>query len=254
MTDALNERIARLEAEIEAVKREMQDLTYTVSHDLRADLRHILAFAEIVQEDYAQQLDAEGQSHLATITGAAKHMGKLMDGLLAYSRLGTVPLQPVALDLSPVVGDICSELAQRHSGLPLQWQVAQDLPTVLVDQALFRQALEYILDNAMKFSAQRSPACVEVGWEREAAQDAAPTDPPMATLWVRDNGAGFNPEMTGKLFHVFARLHSQRDFEGIGMGLALTRKIVERHGGKVSAEGVVDAGCCIRVTVPLACA
>ena len=254
MTDALNQRIARLEAEIEAVKREMQDFTYTVSHDLRADLRHILAFAEIVQEDYAQQLDAEGQSHLATITGAAKHMGKLMDGLLAYSRLGTVPLQPVALDLSPVVGDICSELAQRHSGLPLQWQVAHDLPTVLVDQALFRQALEYILDNAMKFSAQRSPACVEVGWEREAAQDAAPTDPPMATLWVRDNGAGFNPEMTGKLFHVFARLHSQRDFEGIGMGLALTRKIVERHGGKVSAEGAIDGGCCIRVTVPLACA
>ena len=254
MTDALNQRIARLEAEIEAVKREMQDFTYTVSHDLRADLRHILAFAEIVQEDYAQQLDAEGQSHLATITGAAKHMGKLMDGLLAYSRLGTVPLQPVAVDLCPVVGDICSQLEQRHSGQRVQWQIAQDLPVVLVDQALFRQVLEYLLGNAVKFSAQRSSACIEVGWEREAAQDAASTGPAMATLWVRDNGAGFNPEMTAKLFHVFARLHSQRDFEGIGMGLALTRKIVERHGGKVSAEGAIDGGCCIRVTVPLACA
>jgi light-regulated signal transduction histidine kinase (bacteriophytochrome) len=254
MTDALNERIARLEAEIEAVKREMQDFTYTVSHDLRADLRHILAFAEIVQEDYAQQLDAEGQSHLATITGAAKHMGKLMDGLLAYSRLGAVPLQPVPVELCPVVGEICHQLAERHPGQLLQWQVAQDLPVVLVDQALFRQVLEYLLGNAVKFSAQRSPACIEVGWAREAAQDAALAEPAMATLWVRDNGAGFNPEMTGKLFHVFARLHSQRDFEGIGMGLALTRKIVERHGGTVSAEGVVNGGCCIRVTVPLACA
>ena len=226
--------VAALQAELAKVRAELKDFTYTVSHDLRADLRHILAFAEIVQEDAGPQLDAQAQAHLATITGSARHMGVLMDGLMEYSRLGSVSLQPDAVPLSPMVSDICANLQAKHPLRPVEWRIADDLPVVQADATLLRQALAHVLDNALKFSAARTPAVIAV--EREGA-----------TIVVRDNGVGFNPAAQDKLFHVFARLHSQRDFAGIGMGLALTRKILERHGGTVSAQGVVDGGCCVRI-------
>lgn len=228
--------VAALQAELATVRGELKDFTYTVSHDLRADLRHILAFAEIVQEDAGPQLDAQAQAHLATITGSARHMGVLMDGLMAYSRLGTVALQREAVALSPMVQDICASLQAKHLQRPVEWRLACDLPVVQADATLLRQALAHVLDNALKFSASCTPAVIAV--ERDGA-----------TIVVRDNGVGFNPAAQSKLFQVFSRLHSQRDFAGIGMGLALTRKIVQRHGGTVSAQGVVDGGCCVRIAL-----
>ena len=228
--------IETLRAELDAARAELQDFTYTVSHDLRADLRHILAFAEIVQEDAGPQLDAEAQSHLATITGAARHMGMLMDGLMAYSRLGTVALRLESVPLRPMVLEICEALQAKHPQRGLEWRIADELPVVQADASLMRQALEHLLGNALKFTAPRALAVIAV--ESDGA-----------ALVVRDNGVGFNPAMQSKLFHVFGRLHSQRDFDGIGMGLALTQKIIQRHGGTVSAEGVVDGGCCVRIVI-----
>ncbi len=228
--------IEALRNALAAARAELQDFTYTVSHDLRADLRHILAFAEIVQEDAGPQLDAEARSHLATITGAARHMGLLMDGLLAYSRLGAVDLRIEAVPVRPVVMEICAALQARYPQRVLEWRVADDLPTVQADAALLRQALEHVLGNAVKFTAARDVAVVAV--ESDGA-----------ALVVRDNGVGFNPAAQSKLFHVFGRLHSQREFDGIGMGLALTHKIVQRHGGTVSAQGELDGGCSVRIAL-----
>lgn len=243
MTDPKDARIAALEAELAAVRADVQEFTYTVSHDLRAQLRHILAYAEIVQEDAGPQLDAEAQSHLSTITGAARHMGVLMDGLMAYARLGTVPLQLVAQPVRPLLLEVCQALQASHPGRVLEWCIADDFPEVLADTELLRQVWTHVLTNALKFTRPRAQALVEVGWE------SAPG--PSCVLYVRDNGVGFRADQQAKLFHVFQRLHSPRDFEGIGMGLALTRKLVERHAGTVWAEGGVDAGCCIRFTLPL---
>ena len=243
MTDPQDERIAALEAELAAVRADVQEFTYTVSHDLRAQLRHILAYAEIVQEDAGPQLDAEVLSHLATITGAARQMGALMDGLMAYARLGTVPLQAVAQPVRPLLLEVCQALQTQHPGRVLEWHIADDFPEVCADADLLRQAWSHVLGNALKFTRPRDQALVEVGWEAGAGG--------VCVLYVRDNGVGFHAGQQAKLFHVFQRLHSPREFEGIGMGLALTRKVVERHGGTVWAEGGVDAGCCIRFTLPL---
>ena len=240
MSDALphpDAVIAGLRAELAAAQAELQEFSYTVSHDLRADLRHILAFAEIVQEDAGPQLDAETRSHLATITGAARHMGVLMDGLMAYSRLGTVPVHMESVPLLPLVQKICEGLQAKSPQRAVQWRIAEDLPSVQADGQLLGQALEHVLGNADKFTATRALAVMEVGYEDGA-------------LFVRDNGVGYNPSMQPKLFRVFGRLHSAREFDGVGMGLALTRKIVERLGGHVSAQGQPDSGCCVRITLP----
>ena len=243
MTDPQDARIAALEAELAAVRADVQEFTYTASHDLRAQLRHILAYADIVQEDAGPQLDAQAQSHLATITSAARHMGVLMDGLMAYARLGTVPLNPVAQPVRPLLLEVCQALQASHPGRGLEWCIADDFPEVCADAELLRQVWTHVLANALKFTRPRAQALIEVGWEAGA-------DGP-CVLHVRDSGVGFRADQQAKLFHVFQRLHSPRDFEGIGMGLALTRKVVERHGGTVWAEGGVDAGCCIRFTLPL---
>lgn len=243
MIDPKDDRIAALQAELAAVRADVQEFAYTVSHDLRAQLRHILAYAEIVQEDAGPQLDAQAQSHLTTITGAARQMGVLMDGLMAYARLGTVPLQIVAQPVRPLVLEVCQALQASHPGRVLEWRIAEEFPDVLADAPLLRQAWTHMLANAVKFTRPRAQALIEVGWE--AGADG------VCVLYVRDNGVGFRADQQAKLFHVFQRLHSQREFEGIGMGLALTRKVVERHAGTVWAEGGVDAGCCIRFTLPL---
>lgn len=246
MTDSPDARIAALQAELAAARADVQEFTYSVSHDLRADLRHILAYAQIVQEDAGPQLDTQTQSHLVTITDAARHMGALMDGLMEYSRMGTVPLQATAVQVRPLVQEICQSLQAQHPQRTVEWRIAEDFPDVLADAALLRQALQHVLANAVKFTQSRAQALVEVAW------DAGPG--PHCTLWVRDNGVGFNAAQKSKLFHVFQRLHRPREFEGVGMGLALTRKILERHASAVWADGEVDAGCSIHFTLPLATA
>lgn len=239
------QRIAELEAELAALRAEMQDFSYTVSHDLRASLRHVLSYAQLVQEDAGEQLAPQVQGFLATMADSARHMGALMDGLMELNRLGTVPLQPQPLPLRPLLQELWQEARAGHAGRDLEWQLAGDLPVVQADAALLRLSLLQLLGNALKFSAPRTQAVVAV----EGRVDAAAA---MAELHIRDNGVGFNPALQDKLFRPFQRLHTVRQFPGIGMGLALVRKSLQRMGGSVSAQGTPDAGCCIRLRLPLA--
>ena len=305
-------RIAALEAQLAALRAEYQDFTATVSHDLRAPLRHIVSFAQLVQEEAGATLDSEVQGFLGTITDSARHLGTMLDGLLLLSRAGSAQLKLEPVDLQALVGDICAELGavngqralQGQIASDLQWHIASDLPPVLADAALLRQALVCVLDNALKFSAARHPAVIAVGWrpgdrpvsgqkmqsehepmarhceERsDAAVHAAPShgSPRFArddegvlarddegalarddesggavTIEIRDNGVGFNPALQGRLFQVFGRLHGAQEYPGIGVGLAVTRRIVERLGGAVRAQASVDGGCTVTLELPRA--
>lgn len=244
MAPSPQDRIAALEAELAALRAEMQEFTYTVSHDLRAPLRHIVSYAQLVQEDAGPQLGTEVQGFLATITDSARHLGVLLDGLVALSRLGTVPVAVTAVSLQALVQDVAAQLTESNPGRSIDWRIAGDLPPVQADAALLRQALEHVLGNAVKFTAPRAQALVEI-----AAQSGGSAG--LLALQVRDNGVGYNPAMQAKLFQVFGRLHGAKQFDGIGLGLAMTRKIVQRLGGAVSAHGELDGGCCITLTLPV---
>lgn len=235
-----DQRIAQLEAELAAQRSEMQDFTYTVSHDLRASLRHIISYAHLVQEDAGPQLGAEVLGFLNTITDSAKHMGLLMDGLMELSRLGTVPLSTAVVSLQGVVQATREALAAQYPTRAVQWQIAADLPAVMGDAALVALAVRNVLDNALKFTAHAAVAVIDISAQIDAKQGAL-------RLTIADNGAGYNPAMQDKLFHPFQRLHTTRQFPGIGMGLALSRKAMQRMGGTVGAQGQVDRGCTVQL-------
>ena len=236
--------IARLQRELAQARAELQDFTYSVSHDLRASLRHISAYAQIIQEDLGEQLTPDIAAHLTTVQQAAKQMARQIDGLAELSRLTRLDLQLTRLDVGQLVRDVLAEMASTTAGRTLHWQLAPDLPALQGDAVLVRQALTCLLSNALKFTAQRAVAEIQLSWQVHASGQCA--------LTLSDNGAGFNPQYQDKLFHAFGRLHGAREFEGLGMGLALTRKIVERHGGSVWAQGMPDAGCRVTITLPLA--
>lgn len=247
MSDARDHRIAALEAELAALRAEMQDYTYTVSHDLRAPLRHILSYAQLTQEEAGPALGEEVGGFLQTISDSAQHLASLLDGLTELSRLSTAPLQWETVHLAQLVPNVWADVAQRHPARQPQWDIAQPLPEVLVDAALLRRALHCLLDNALKFSTQREVPTITI-----RAELLTVADMPMVALTIQDNGAGFNPAMQERLFKPFQRLHTTRQFPGIGMGLALTRKIAQRLNGTVTLEGVLDAGCQARLVLPAA--
>lgn len=236
-------RIAELQAELAALRMDMQHFTYAVSHDLRAPLRHILSYAQLVQEDAGPQLTAEVQEFLTTITDSARHMGVLLDGLAALSRVGTVPTDICAVSLQELVSAVCRELAAQHPERTIEWRITNDLPMVQADAALLRQALSQVLGNAVKFTAQRQPAVIEVDSAVEPSSGCV-------ALQVQDNGVGYNPALQDQLFKVFGRLHSSNQFAGIGMGLVMTRKLLERFGATVFIESVQDSGCKVRLVLP----
>jgi signal transduction histidine kinase len=236
------QRIAQLETELAAQRAEMKDFTYTVSHDLRASLRHILSYAHLVQEDAGPQLSDEVQGFVATITDSARHMGVLMDGLMELSRLGTVEVNWGPVDLQQLVQEAVATVQDKPSARAIDWQIGTGLPIVQGDPALLRQALGHVLDNAVKFTQPVDLPRISIDMGPEHGDKAN-----HVVLEIRDNGVGYNPALQAKLFHAFQRLHSVKQFPGIGMGLALTRKIIERQGGTVNAQGVVDGGCVITV-------
>lgn len=235
-----DETIAALQAELAALRAEMQAFAGTVSHDLRAPLRHIISYTQLVQEDAGEQLDPEVQGFLTTIVDSARHMGALLDGLSQLSRVGVQPvhLEPVALQ--DLVQTICDRLASQHPQRVLEWDIASDLPVVQSDAQLLGQALEQVLGNAVKFTAGRTPGVIRVDCARDQT-DGSPT------LQIQDNGAGYNPAQQAQLFKVFGRLHSAQQFAGVGMGLALARKLLQRVDARIAIDGAVDAGCTVRI-------
>jgi len=245
--DARDQQIAVLQRELAAAQAELLALVATVSHDLRAPLRHITSYARLVQEDAGPQLTEEVQGFLSTITDSALRMGAQLDGLLALSRVGSAALRLQSVSLAELIASICTDLQVRHADRRIAWQIMLpvDLPAVVADAALLRQALCEVLGNAVKFTAMRADAVIQVSAGALVHGDTV-------RLCVQDNGAGYNPALQAQLFTVFGRLHSASQFAGIGMGLVLARKCLQRMQGSVDSCSAAGGGCTVTVLLPAA--
>jgi PAS domain S-box-containing protein len=244
LNETLEQRVAARTCELEGANRELEAFTYSVSHDLRAPLRHIMGFVEILEKEAADKLTDAQQRHLLTISGAARRMGELIDDLLAFSRIGRSEVQKVGVDMLTLVMEALDDLRHETKDRIISWKI-QDLPMVTVDRSLMRQALVNLLSNAIKFTSKHSRAVIEIGTE--------PGRPDEDTIYIRDNGVGFNPRYSQKIFGVFERLNNADEFEGTGIGLANVQRIIRRHGGRVWALGKVDSGATFYFTLPRKC-
>ena len=244
LNETLEQRVAARTCELEGANRELEAFTYSVSHDLRAPLRHIMGFVEILEKEAADKLTDAQRRHLLTISGAARRMGELIDDLLAFSRIGRSEVQKVGVDMLTLVMEALDDLRHETKDRIISWKI-QDLPMVTVDRSLMRQALVNLLSNAIKFTSKHSRAVIEIGTE--------PGRPDEDTIYIRDNGVGFNPRYSQKIFGVFERLNNADEFEGTGIGLANVQRIIRRHGGRVWALGKVDSGATFYFTLPRRC-
>lgn len=236
----LERRVMERTAELEAANKELEAFSYSVSHDLRAPLRHIEGFIEILLSTKAPSLDPESSQYLETIATSAKQMGRLIDDLLAFSRTARAELNRTRLPLADlartVIADVRSEAGHRH----VEWVVA-DLPEVEADPALLRQVFFNLISNALKYTRTRTHTRIEIASRPDKDEDV---------IYVRDNGVGFDMRYAHKLFGVFQRLHRSADFEGTGVGLANIRRIIARHGGRTWAEGQPDKGATFYFSLP----
>ena len=240
-TRELEQRVVERTAQLQTANQELEAFSYSVSHDLRAPLRHVMGFVELLQKDAGPSLSEKNLGHLTTISQAAKRMGNLIDDLLAFSRAGRAELQKTEVNLDELVretvGDFQADTTERN----IVWEI-HPLPAVWADRALLRLALVNLISNAVKFTGARAEAKIEIG--------CAPGGDGETVIFIRDNGAGFDPRYAHKLFGVFQRLHSQDQFEGTGIGLANVQRIIHRHGGRTWAEGVVDGGATFYFSIP----
>jgi PAS domain S-box-containing protein len=233
---ALNEELeARVEErteELKAANLELEAFTYSVSHDLRAPLRHIGGFSRILLEDFGDKMEAEALSHLQRIEDGTRRMGLLVDELLNLARIGRHTLKLEAIPLNPTIEEVISLLQPEVNGRVLEWRIEQ-LPPAMCDPILIKQVFQNLLANALKFTRPRERTVIEIGYRQENKQ---------ILFFVRDNGVGFSMKYEDKLFGVFQRLHRAEDFEGTGIGLATVKRIVHKHGGRVWANSELDKG------------
>lgn len=237
--ERVKEQLAATEERARRLSAELESLSYSVSHDLRAPLRAINGFSQALLEDYGSTLPPDGQSLLVRVRDNTKRMAQMLEGLLALSRLGRMPLDVGPVDLTSLARAAVQEQRQADPGRDVD-VVVGSLPTAMGDAALLRQALSNLVANAFKFTRRTARAHVEIGSRAEGGE---------TVYYVRDNGAGFDMKYAKKLFGVFQRLHRDADFEGTGVGLALVQRIVHRHGGRVWAEAEVDRGATFYVTL-----
>ena len=233
------EERAELTSQLQRSNKELESFSYSVSHDLRAPFRHIVGYTQLLRER-EHSLSAQSQHYLDSINEAAASAGQLVDDLLNFSQLGRTTLSMSPVDMQKLAQEILRSVEPDVQGRSIEWRT-QPLPPTQGDATLLRQALYNLVDNALKYSRDRSPAIIEIfGEERDTE----------CVYTVRDNGVGFDMAYVHKLFGVFQRLHRMEDFAGTGIGLALTRRIVERHGGWIEARGVLDQGAEFRFGLP----
>ncbi|MEA3204369.1 MAG: hypothetical protein QOI63_2051, partial [Thermoplasmata archaeon] len=226
-------------AELEAANKELEAFAYSVSHDLRAPLRSLSGFSQILLEEHGDKLPPDARHEVDMIVDSAREMGQLVDDLLAFSRLGKQPLAKEQVDPERIARQVCEEL---RDGQPKERDVRvlfTPLPACQADPALLRQVYVNLLSNALKYTRKRERAEVEVGWDAAAG-----------AYFVRDNGVGFDMQHVDKLFGVFQRLHRAEEYEGTGVGLAIVQRIVTRHGGRIWAQAAVDQGATFSFTIP----
>jgi PAS domain S-box-containing protein len=237
---ALNQQLEQRVAQLNALTTELESFSYSVSHDLRAPLRHVTGFAQLLETSAGAALDERGRRYLKTITDSANRMGRLIDDLLVFSRMGRSEMMATPVDLGALVEEVRKEATAAAPDRRIEWKI-HDLPVVNGDPAMLRLVVANLISNAVKYSATRDTSRIEIGCNGS---------PQEAVFYVRDNGVGFDMQYAHKLFGVFQRLHSSDDFEGTGIGLANVRRIIQRHGGRVWADSAVDAGATFSVSLP----
>ena len=229
----LNQQLASRSTALEASNKELEAFAYSISHDLRAPLRHMAGFAELLRKSTAASLSDKSTRYLTMILEAANRMGSLIDDLLAFSRIGRAEAHNSVVSLEQVVQEAVAEVRQDANDRKIVWKI-DPLPEWYGDRSMLRLALVNLISNAVKFTRTRHEAEIEIGCTEHKEHHVV--------LFVRDNGVGFEMKYSNKLFGVFQRLHAQEAFEGTGIGLATVQRIVHRHGGRVWAEGIVDGG------------
>jgi signal transduction histidine kinase len=227
------DELAWSNTKLEASNKELEAFTYSVSHDLRAPLRAMVGFSRILVEEHAPQLSDDAQRYLDLVALGAQQMGLLIDGLLAFSRLGRQALKKQSVAPADLVHQVIEELHDEQVGREVEI-IISDLPSCYADPTLLRQVFANLVGNALKFTSKRDKAIIEVGYRDEDGKDIV--------YFIKDNGVGFDMQYADKLFGVFQRLHRTKDFEGTGIGLATVQRIISRHGGRVWAEAEVDQG------------
>ena len=222
-------------AELQAKNQELEAFSYSISHELRAPMRAVEAFSQVLAEEYAERLDDQARDYVRRVRGSAQRMAQMIDDLLRLAHVSRGALHRTTVDVSAIANEIGAQLRQRDSARVAAFHVAGGL-TADADPGLLRTVMENLLGNAWKFTARRAEAVIEVGFDG-------------STYFVRDNGVGFDQAYADNLFRPFQRLHTTRDFEGSGIGLATVQRIVARHGGRVWAEGMRDRGATLFFTL-----
>jgi signal transduction histidine kinase len=237
----LEDRVRQRTAQLEAANRELEAFSYSVSHDLRAPLRHVVGFVELLRKSAGEALNAASRRHLDTIADAARRMGVLIDELLNFSRLGRTAMRRDEVDFDALIAEVVRGFELELHGRRVAWAIER-LPALPADAGLLRQVFANLVGNALKYTRPRALAEISVGARTEGGE---------ATFFVRDNGVGFDMRHAEKLFGVFQRLHRADEFEGTGIGLANVRRIVARHGGRTWAEARPGEGATFYFTLPL---
>ena len=234
----LEDRVARRTAELAAANQELEAFAYSVSHDLRAPLRHIDAYARILEDETGKN-PADARQYASRIRLGVQNMGRLVDDLLKLSRIGRVELRPAAVRLNTLVEEVLAELKPEQANRDIEWRIAE-LPSATVDPGLIKQVFANLISNAIKFTRPRARAVIEIGTELVDGATA---------VFIRDNGVGFNMKGAHKLFGVFQRLHRLEDFEGSGVGLHTVQRIVRLHGGTIRVNAELDKGATFHFTL-----
>ncbi len=237
----LEQRVVERTAELETANKELEAFSYSVSHDLRAPLRHIEGFVEILRASQADSLDQDGKHHLETISDSSRQMGKLIDDLLSFSRTSRVELRKIHVSLDDLIQSVIHEMEPDFQNREIEWKIGK-LPPVEGDPALLRQVFYNLISNALKYTRTRPVTKIEIGSTQTENE---------YVIYVKDNGVGFDPRYAQKLFGVFQRLHRAAEFEGTGIGLANVRRIITRHGGRTWAESELDQGATFYFSLPL---
>ena len=238
----LNNELAKRARDLETSNNELESFAYSVSHDLRAPLRHVVGYSELLQKQASSLLDEKSRRYIQTILESAKRMGNLIDDLLAFSRIGRADTKKTLVSLDQLVKEGVAEIGQDTRGRDIVWKI-NPLPVCYGDRSMLRLVIFNLLSNAVKFTRMRAQAEIEIGCVDGEDE---------VEVFVRDNGAGFDMQYVDKLFGVFQRLHLPEEFEGTGIGLATVRRIIDRHGGKVRAEGGIDQGASFYFSLPKA--
>jgi len=228
----VNEHLEQRTVELSDTNSELESFSYSVAHDLRAPLRQIAGYSNVLMQDHGRQLDPEARRYLQMVEEGAQKMGRLVDDLLSLSKIGRQELALQATPLDAILRQVVEELAPECSGREVLWRI-ENLFTAECDPALMKQVFVNLLSNAVKYTGKRERAVIQVG---QMMQNDMPV------IFVRDNGVGFEMQYVGKLFGVFQRLHKARDFEGTGVGLAIVQRIIRKHGGRIWAEAKLDHG------------